>query len=132
MRLAILAAAVLAAAPTLAQEEVLTAEDDCARLAETLEEGLLPVPWKDEADEIAEVARAGRSGACLAMFDLIRPSPPTGPADLPPSCIRLRSLLKTDGLPDALEEPMDSLVTAIGAGDADGCARGLDALASAR
>ena len=132
MRGIVLAAALLTAAPALAQEEVLTAEDDCVRLAEALEEGLLPVPWEDEADEIAEVAQAGRSGACLAMFDLIRPSPPTGPADLPPSCIRLRAMLKADGPPEALQERMDAFVAAIGAGDAGGCDEGLEAMAAAR
>ena len=124
MRL-LLAAAVLATGPALAQD---VPEGDCARLAEALEEGTLPVPWEDEAGEIAEVAAAGREGACLAMFDLIRPSPPTGPADLPPACIRLRALMAEDGPPAEVRDRTDALVAAIGEGDADACAEGLEVM----
>ena len=123
MRILILLVALLASAgPAAAQQ------DDCARLAEALAEERLPALWADEADEMAEVAEAGRPAACLAAFDLIRPSPPTGPADLPPACVRLRALLAEDGLPDGAEEPLDALVMAIGAGDEGGCTAGLERL----
>jgi hypothetical protein len=121
MRL-VLAAALLAAGPALAQE------GDCARLAEAVEDDLLPAPWVDERDEIVEIARTGNQQACLAAFDLIRPSPPTMPADLPAVCRELRDFLADDGLPDGSEERLDALTIAIGEGDAEGCTRGLAAL----
>ncbi len=114
---------VLAASGTAAQEE-----GDCARLGALLAEGPLPALWEDEADEIAEVVASGRAGACLAMLDLIRPSAPTGPADLPPACIRLRALLAADGPPAEAEEGLDGFAQAVGAGDAEGCAAGLEAI----
>ena len=123
MRTLLAAAAFLSAAgPASAQE------DDCARLADALAEGLLPAPWEDEADELAEIAEAGRSGACLAAFDLIRPSPPTMPADLPAVCVQLRDALAEDGLPGVAEAGLPEMTAAIGEGDAEGCTRGLAAL----
>lgn len=118
----ILAAAVLAAGPAAAQQ------GDCARLAEALAEDRLPALWEDEAEQMAEIAEEGREGACLAAFDLIRPSPPTGPADLPQVCVELREILAEDGLPGVAEAGLPEMTTAIGEGDAEGCTRGLQAL----
>ena len=104
------------------------AEDDCARLAETVEGGFVPVPWEEHLAEIAEVAAAGDSQACLAMFDLIRPSPPTMPAELPPACEALRAGLAEDGPPEALAGGLAEMATAIGEGSEEGCAVALEAL----
>lgn len=124
---AILVAATLAASvPALAQMP--DAEDDCLRLAQTVEGGLVPVPWEPYAPEIAEVAAAGDSQACLAAFDLIRPSPPTMPADLPPACVALRDGLADDGPPAALAGLLAEMAAAIGEGSEEGCAAGLEAL----
>ena len=104
---------------------------DCARLADLVVEGPLPVQWEDEAEAIAEVARAGEQPARLAMFDLIRPSAPTGPAELPTDCVKLRALLSDDGVPEAAEDRLPGWVAALGAGDADACAAGLEDIAGA-
>ena len=127
MRAPLLAAALLAAAPAWAQD----AQGDCARLAETVADDLLPVLWEDEVEAIAAVAEAGEEPACLAMFDLIRPSAPTGPADLPPDCVALRSALSEDGVPEAAEDDLVGWVGALGEGDAAACAAGLEAIGGA-
>lgn len=120
------AAALVAAAPAWAQMP--DAEDDCVRLAQTVEGGFVPVLWEEHLGEIAEVAAAGDSQACLAMFDLIRPSPPTMPATLPPACEALRAGLAEDGPPAAAADQLAAFASAIGEGSAEGCAAGLERL----
>lgn len=127
MRAILLAAALLAAAPP-ALAQMPDAEDDCVRLAQTVEGSLVPAPWEESVGEIAEVAAAGDSQACLAMFDLIRPSPPTMPAELPPACLALRDTLAEDGPPEALAGRLAEMATAIGEGREEGCAAALEAL----
>ena len=117
-----LAAALAAVAGGAAAQE----EGDCARLGTILAEGPLPAPWEDDADEVAGVVASGRAGACLAMLDLIRPSAPAGPGDLPPACIRLRALMAEGG--PLVEDDAEAFAQAIDASDAEGCAAGLEAI----
>lgn len=127
MRMVLLTAALVAAAPA-AWAQMPDAEDDCVRLAENVEGGFVPVLWHEHLAEIAEVAAAGDSQACLAMFDLIRPSPPTMPAVLPPSCEALRAAIAEEGPPEAVAGRLAGFAMAIGEGDAEGCMAGLEML----
>lgn len=138
MRAVLWLAACVAAGPAAAQvgevevprseAEQITADDACPRLAEALVEGLLPVEWEDEADELAALAEAGTDPACSVAFDLIRPTAVTGEGERPEACLALMKAMEADGAPESLEGQFAELVTAIAAGDEAVCAEAVGVL----